>query len=327
MRSRRGKARVERRVLADGTVKEYRYGPRAKALPRLRTVSKMLGDWQESAEFRLLGANTAKAYVRYSKPLHDTLGPAEIDKIKRRNLLAIRDVIASQRGQGAALQFCKVAAVFFRWLAEREYIAFSPAVDLKKALERGVWTAWTLEQALKAEAELPPHYARVIFLARHTGQRRGDLCAMRWEDYKNNSIHVIQQKTGAELNIPATQALRVALEQWRSTSKGETILQQPDGSPINPDSLSVRLPVELKRIGLPEGLNIHGLRKLCAASLADAGCTPHEIMAITGHKTLGMVAHYTRSADQRNLSASAVERLDVLQNITKRPKNTKESYD
>jgi hypothetical protein len=36
----------------------------------------------------------------------------------------------------------------------------------------------------------------------------------------------------------------------------------------------------LPRIGLPGELNVHGLRKLAAASLADAGCSTHEIAAI-----------------------------------------------
>ena len=37
------------------------------------------------------------------------------------------------------------------------------------------------------------------------------------------------------------------------------------------------------RAGLPR-LGIHGLRKLAATRLADAGCSTHEIAAITGHR-------------------------------------------
>jgi integrase-like protein len=40
---------------------------------------------------------------------------------------------------------------------------------------------------------------------------------------------------------------------------------------------------------------LHGLRKTAALSLAEAGCTVHEIQAITGHKSLAEVERYTRA--------------------------------
>ena len=316
----RQRQRIERRVLADGTVAEYKYAPRKNKPSQSKTVSAVLGAWEQSQEFACLGEQTAKAYRRYSEPLYSALKSADISAVKRRNLLAIRDVIAKRRGHGAAIAFCKIMAVFFAWAQDREYINASPARDLKKALIQGEWTAWTIEQALKAEAELPLPYARTVFLARWTAQRRGDLCKMLWSDYQNGEIYVKQEKTGVELFIPVAPVLAQALDVWRQQSKGETILQQPDGSPINPASLSARLPVELKRIGIHGNLTVHGIRKLAAASLADAGCSTHQIAAITGHKTLSMVEHYTKSADQRSLGQSAVDLLvknQIVQNKKK----------
>lgn len=320
MPKKRQRQRIERRVLVDGTVAEYKYAPRKKKAIQSKSVSSILGAWEQSQEFECLGEQTIKAYRRYSEPLYSALKGANIADVKRRNLLAIRDVVAKKRGHGAAMAFCKVMAVFFSWAQDREYIAASPARDLKKSLIQGEWMPWTIEQALKAEAELPAQYARAIFLARWTAQRRGDLCKMRWDEYQNGEIYVKQDKTGVELYIPVAAPLAQALSLWRQHSKGETILQQPDGSPLNAASLSVRLPIELKRIGIHESLTIHGLRKLAAASLADAGCSPHQIAAITGHKTLSMVEHYTKSADQRYLGQSAVDLLvknQILQNAKK----------
>jgi integrase len=59
-----------------------------------------------------------------------------------------------------------------------------------------------------------------------------------------------------------------------------------------------------------DGLNVHGLRKLAATALAEAGCTPHEIAAVTGHKSLAMVELYTRSAAQERLALTAIGRLE-----------------
>jgi len=43
----------------------------------------------------------------------------------------------------------------------------------------------------------------------------------------------------------------------------------------------------------------HGLRKAAARRLAEAGCTEHEIAAITGHASLREVQRYTKAADQK----------------------------
>lgn len=54
-----------------------------------------------------------------------------------------------------------------------------------------------------------------------------------------------------------------------------------------------------RKAGLPLGCAAHGLRKAAARRLAEAGCTAHQIAAITGHRSLKEVERYTRAADQR----------------------------
>jgi integrase len=44
----------------------------------------------------------------------------------------------------------------------------------------------------------------------------------------------------------------------------------------------------------------HGVRKATSTALAEAGATPHEIMAITGHQTLEEVERYTKAASHNN---------------------------
>ena len=52
----------------------------------------------------------------------------------------------------------------------------------------------------------------------------------------------------------------------------------------------------------------HGLRKAAARRLAEAGCTEHEIAAITGHASLREIARYTKTADQKRLADAAMEK-------------------
>ena len=63
--------------------------------------------------------------------------------------------------------------------------------------------------------------------------------------------------------------------------------------------------------GLPNRCVTHGLRKAAARRLAEAGCSEHQIMAITGHGSLKEVERYTKDAAQARLAKTAIERLPV----------------
>jgi hypothetical protein len=116
------------------------------------------------------------------------------------------------------------------------------------------------------------------------------------------------------------------LDSWRpsvvdlSGQPRGTILTTDSGEPWADTNLSAQLNIYLAKIpGFPPGRNVHGLRKLAAASLAQAGCSPHEITAITGHRTLAMVEFYTKSVSQEQAAESAVAKL--AEHRAKTPEN------
>jgi integrase len=145
-------------------------------------------------------------------------------------------------------------------------------------------------------------------LALYTGQRRGDLVSMTWDDYDGRHIRVRQQKTGAELLVPVHPTLKRELDAWKRESKGPFVLLTARGDRWQPGSLTHRLAYILAREKLPH-IGIHGMRKLAAQNLAEAGCTANEIAAVTGHRTLAMVQLYTAGADQKRLAGTAIGRL------------------
>lgn len=304
MKSKDRTARVERRTLADGTTAEYRYAPRT----RQGTVAYVIGLWQASVEWDALRPRTQDNYVTYIAPFHAAMKHVQVASVRRKNLMAIRDEVARKRGHGAALTFCRAVSAFFTWALEAEHIEVSPAAKLATKLKRGHWPAWRDDQAQLAMRELPEPFRRAVVLAYYTGQRRGDLCAMRWGDYDGSVIRLTQEKTEEPLEIPAHPALKAELEAWKTERRAVTILEHR-GRPWEVKYLTQRLPVHLERIGLPRHLGLHGLRRLAAVRLAEAGCSPHEIAAITGHRTLAMVQEYTRGVRQRGLADVAILRL------------------
>jgi len=230
--------------------------------------------------------------------------------ISRRELMETRDAVARARGDGAAIGFSRAAGVLFGWAVDRGWIDASPAVRMRNGLRNGTLPAWSEDQAREALSILPEHLRRPVVLALWTGQRRGDLITMLWSDYDGAHIRLVQGKTGAALTIPAHEDLRVELDAW-GRSDG-TILVNKFGRPWLGPNLSNQLGDIFAHNPRLRGLNIHGLRKLAATRLAQAGCSPHEIAAITGHRTLAMVAHYTRSVDQHQAAEVAIGRLSKL---------------
>ena len=70
-------------------------------------------------------------------------------------------------------------------------------------------------------------------------------------------------------------------------------------------------PEALQRPARLEGVAAHGLRKVVARRIAQVGRTPNEIAAITGHRSLGEVATYTRAADQVRCADAAMAAVTV----------------
>jgi integrase len=60
--------------------------------------------------------------------------------------------------------------------------------------------------------------------------------------------------------------------------------------------------------GLPH-CTFHGLRKAAVRRLAEHGCTPHEIAAITGHATLKEIERYAKAASRKRLAESAMNKV------------------
>lgn len=303
------KKRAVRRVLADGTVKTYRYGPRKSKPKRGDTINDLIYAWERSPEWRDYSPATQSHHSLYLRPLGSAIGGISIHRVDRRAIIDIRNVIAETRGNGAAAAFAKVAATLFSWAVENGRLQHSPAARMRR-LKGGELPAWSDADVSLALGNLPEHLRRPVVLALYTGQRRGDLIRLTWADYDGAKIRLVQQKTGAKLAIPCHPALRDELSQWQRGIGKAPILTNAKGKPWVPNNLTTQMGLALAAIpGFPSGKNIHGLRKLAAANLAHAGCSTREIMAITGHTTLAMAELYTRSVEQERLADAAMERI------------------
>jgi integrase len=148
----------------------------------------------------------------------------------------------------------------------------------------------------------------------YTGQRVGDVAAMRRSDLRKGVIHVTTEKTGAELDIPLHADLLRSMK--ACPAQGLTLIGSPHGRPMTAKALSALVTRAAHSAGLPEECVPHGLRKSAMRRLAEYGSTSKEISSMSGHKTLKEIERYTDKADQARLARSAVARIPEEQNGT-----------
>ena len=165
--------------------------------------------------------------------------------------------------------------------------------------------SWTEDEIKQFEAKYPVGTRERLALALllGTGQRVSDVVAMGRQHIRGDCIHLRQVKTGAELDIPIVPELAAILT--ATPANNLTYLTTKFGKPFTANWFSDWFCSICKEAGLPH-CSAHGLRKAAARRLAEAGCTAHEIAAITGHASLREVTRYTKAVDQRRLATSAI---------------------
>ena len=271
------------------------------------TIGAALLSMERSPEFRTLAPRTQWKRLHYLQPLHD-LSHRPLATLRRMDILELRDRMAEGSGPAAGNAFAQAVAAFYAWAVDRGLLEYSPAQRIRP-IPTGHWLAWTEHEAQHAMREFPEPARRAVVLAYHTGQRRGDLIRLPWTAVAGGRLRLVQEKTKTPLSLPLHPDLAAELEEWRKGATAVTVLTGPSGRPWTRENLSKQVQAACTAAGMRPGLNLHGLRKLAAARLAEAGASVHEIAAVTGHASLAMVALYTKSADQERLADAAVIRL------------------
>lgn len=272
------------------------------------TFDRLLQEYFESDDYARLSKTTAKEYRSIFERWvldegigHRPVNGMQIEHVKR--MMAKRAATPA-----AANKLLKQINLIMKFSIVMRYRADNPTIGVKK-FKTGEWHTWTEEQIAAFESRWPVGtkerlaFALLIF----TGQRRSDVVRMSWRDIDGDVIQVRQQKTGMKLWIPIHPELQAILA--ASPKKHIAILTTTHGKPFAYNGFGNWMADKIDAANLPRECVTHGLRKAAARRLAEAGCSVHEIAAITGHKTLEMVSHYTKAADQKQMARTAVRKL------------------
>lgn len=270
-----------------------------------RSVRDLVVRYYRSPGFLALKPVTQGNYRRILDRFCEAHGNKAVAGMSRAALMRIVGEMADR--PGAAIVLMKRLKTVVGFALDLGWIAVDPTHRLRTYASAEIHT-WTEEEVAAFERRWPIGSKQRLAFALHlyTGQRRSDVYRMAWDDYTGEAMRVVQQKTGAKLTVATHPELRAILQ--ATPRKGVSILVTDWGKAFTVAGYGNWLRDAIREAGLPKRCVLHGLRKVTARRLAEAGCTPHEIMAMTGHQCLSEVERYTRAANQVALSRKAVEK-------------------
>jgi integrase len=284
--------------------------PEGKKRGEPGSFDRLVADYFESTGFLTLKAPTKRAYrlaIERLVKLED-MGHRPVAGMQRP---MVERIMARRVDRpSAANDALKKLRILIKFAIAHGYRKDDPTLHIKK-LKEGAHHTWTETEIDAFEARWPiGSQQRTAFaLLLYTGQRVSDVARMSWSDVSldGHRILVTQDKTGTKLDLRLHDDLLDTLAAWPRGS--QAILYTAHGKAFSTKGLGNKMADAIGAAGLPEECVTHGLRKAAARRLAEAGCTPHEIASITGHKSLAEVERYTREAAKRGLNDRANSKL------------------
>ena len=267
------------------------------------SVSAAIAEYYGSQSFRSLTGGTPALRRAILERFREQHGDKRLASLPREFITALLDTMAPH----AAKNWLKAFRHFIRWCESRKLVQQDPTWGVRVTVPQsdGFYT-WTEEEIAQYEAHHPiGSKARLaLALGLYTALRRGDAIRIGRQHIRNGELGVRQSKTNASLLIPVLPELQHIID---ATPTGHlTLLVTRTGKSYAAADFSEQFRRWCDAAELPPECSFHGLRKAALTRLANAGCSVHQIAAISGHKTLRQVEHYTRAADQARLAREAM---------------------
>jgi integrase len=277
------------------------------------SINALVVAFYASPGFRNTSSSTRRIYSSIIDQFRRAHGDKRAAHMQRRHVL---EIIAEKADTPvAANSLLKLLRRLMDHAVVLEMRPDNPTTGVKPyTIESGGFHTWSEDEIARFyevhELGSTAHLAMTLML--YTGAARSDAVMLGWGTVKDGRISYRRIKTRRRsdvvVNIPIHPDLAEALEMLPRDAF--TFLQTQQGKSRSRDGLGNAMRRWCDAAGL-HACTSHGLRKACARRLAEAGATPHEIQAVTGHSTLVEVERYTRAADRSGLADSGFEKLDT----------------
>jgi integrase len=275
--------------------------------PTPGTVGHLIALYRAHDDFRDLALATRRGYLQSLRVLEELLGDSRLEAVTPPVAQALKRRFAAHAWQANA--HLRVLRLLFSFARREGYHrGDNPVTAFRQLRVRPRTQIWTPANIARWCDGAPPELVAALRLALRTCQRQLDVLRLAKTRLVGDILHFTQSKTGEDVWIPAGSDLLSALA--AHVHDATTILAAPGGRPWRPDHFRHAWRKRTLAAGL-DGLQFRDLRRTGITELHEAGCTPRQIAAVSGHShatIVQMLDTYapTRAADAR----AAFVRLD-----------------
>ena len=294
--------------------------------------------------------STIAAYRRMLEVVYPMIGGIRLNKLRPMALENMLSELRTRKHHGqrindsTAQRYLSVVSAVLSDAKRNEIIEKNPArmLDLptpQRTVQR-IPTRGEVEKLLDALAKEPRHYRLFYLLSMYTGCRRGELCALRWSDFRtsgNSFILTVSRsrsivagkgvvdgntKNGHSRQIILSPALRGVLlsYRWRLAQEAARhgrklspyLFVNSDGALIHPDTFTKRLRKIYDAVGFPREYHLHTLRHYFVTSLLHCGVDKQTVADLVGHADTGFLERTYCHPQQAQKEQAADSMLTML---------------
>jgi integrase len=236
----------------------------------------------------------------------------QLAKIERRDIATVIAAVADNSGAVTGNRVRTSLSTFFSWAMMQGLIEANPVIGTARNREHSrerVLEPTELRAIWNSLAD--DHFGAVIRLLALTGQRAGEIAALRWSEVRDNAILLPSDRTKNHRAhiVPLSAAARAIIEAQprRAGPDGrqrDLIFGHGEGAFSGWSNSKEKLDAQIaKATGKPlDHWTPHDLRRTAATQMAELGVQPHVIEAVLNHVSghrAGVAGIYNRASYER----------------------------
>jgi integrase len=251
--------------------------------------------------------NTVKSYGVAAKRLKKVFAEFAPEQVKSVHVVKMKKALISTPSQ--ANSCLTVLRLVFDYAVEEELIESNPAASVKRYREPKRTRLIGLDEYARIYAQAGPRLQVIMDLCIRTGQRIGDVLAIRRSDLTSEGIRFQPQKTDTKKGlVPWTTELRAVVERAKGLGgnlTALTLLYNRRGRPLSYWAVFDQWRKARLKAGIPDA-RIHDLRAVAATWARKQGKNP---TALLMHASPAQTERYLRDKEEAVVEGPSFDEL------------------
>jgi len=270
------------------------------------TIDALVVAYYKTTEWANLKRTTHKTRMPFIERFRGANGLRQVKTLQRdhiEKMMAAIPNLHARRGWLKAIRPLLQSAV-------PSLLAVNPAegikqVKLPRTKGHHTWTDEEIQQ-YRDYWKVGTQQRLVFEFALEAVSRRCEVVRLGPQHVKDGRIKIERAKGSRDVDIKLTPELSTAIEAMPKSQMVYAVTSY--GKPWSIDGLGNEFAKWATAAGLPKNCRMHGLKKGGLRRLAEAHATTHELLSVSGHRTLAMLQVYTEVVDRKKMADSAIEK-------------------